>query len=133
MKIYKTKSTKETRKIAAGLVKKLLKKRTKRKNALIFALTGDLGSGKTTFVQGFLRGLGVRKKITSPTFVLFKKYQIPSSAFCPECNQLQHLAWRNERSIYKRKCDKSGAEILSIYSPDKAYTVYGQKEWYKDD
>ena len=68
----------------------------------------------------------------SPEFAS-KKYQIPSSAFCPECNQLQHLAWRNERSIYKRKCDKSGAEILSIYSPDKAYTVYGQKEWYKDD
>ena len=50
----------------------------------------------------------------SPEFAS-KKYQIPSSAFCPECNQLQHLAWRNERSIYKRKCDKSGAEILSIF------------------
>lgn len=42
--------------------------------ALVFALTGDLGSGKTTFVQGFLRALGVRKKITSPTFVLVKRY-----------------------------------------------------------
>jgi len=46
------------------------------KNALVFALRGDLGSGKTVFVQGFLKGLGIRKKITSPTFVLIKNYLI---------------------------------------------------------
>jgi len=34
-----------------------------------------LGSGKTTFVQGFLRGLGIKKKITSPTFVIAKNYK----------------------------------------------------------
>ena len=78
MKTYKTESTRETKKIATSLVKKLLKKRAKRKNALVFALTGDLGSGKTTFIQGFLAALGIRKKITSPTFVLFKKYRILS-------------------------------------------------------
>lgn len=39
---------------------------------------GDLGAGKTTFVQGFLRGLGVRGKITSPTFVIMKRYSLPA-------------------------------------------------------
>ncbi len=43
--------------------------------ARVFGLQGRLGSGKTTFAQGFARGLGVKEKITSPTYVLMKKYQ----------------------------------------------------------
>ncbi|MDD3679232.1 MAG: tRNA (adenosine(37)-N6)-threonylcarbamoyltransferase complex ATPase subunit type 1 TsaE [Patescibacteria group bacterium] len=41
----------------------------------ILCLFGDLGSGKTTFVQGLAKGLGIKKRITSPTFVFIKKYQ----------------------------------------------------------
>ncbi|MBU1137028.1 tRNA (adenosine(37)-N6)-threonylcarbamoyltransferase complex ATPase subunit type 1 TsaE [Patescibacteria group bacterium] len=41
---------------------------------LVIGLMGDLGSGKTTFARGFAKGLGVKDKITSPTFVIFKKY-----------------------------------------------------------
>lgn len=40
----------------------------------IVALQGDLGSGKTTFVQGLARALGVTRKVTSPTFVFVKSY-----------------------------------------------------------
>ena len=56
-------------------------RRSNLKSALIFALTGELGSGKTTFVQGFLRGLGVRKKITSPTFVITKSYKLKAKSY----------------------------------------------------
>jgi tRNA threonylcarbamoyladenosine biosynthesis protein TsaE len=38
-----------------------------------------LGSGKTTFVQGLAKGLGIKDKILSPTFVLMKNYKIPST------------------------------------------------------
>jgi len=38
------------------------------------ALTGDLGSGKTTFVQGLAEGLGFAGRIISPTFILMRKY-----------------------------------------------------------
>lgn len=41
--------------------------------------------------------------------------------------------FRNERKLYKRKCDKTGKEIISIYSPDKPYKVYDQKVWWSDD
>ena len=44
----------------------------------IFALTGNLGSGKTTFVQGFAEGLGVTSRIISPTFILMKTYKLQS-------------------------------------------------------
>jgi len=40
----------------------------------VLLLAGDLGSGKTTFAQGFGRGLGVEEPITSPTFTLVRTY-----------------------------------------------------------
>lgn len=39
------------------------------------ALHGDLGVGKTTFVQGLARGFGVKEPVTSPTFTLFSLYR----------------------------------------------------------
>jgi tRNA threonylcarbamoyladenosine biosynthesis protein TsaE len=40
----------------------------------VVALRGDLGAGKTTFVQGLARGMGVRSRVSSPTFVLVNEY-----------------------------------------------------------
>lgn len=79
-----TKFSKQTKKFAGLLAKKALRNYAyrqagkKQKSALVFALVGDLGSGKTTFVQGFMRAMGIRKKITSPTFVLVKSYKVKS-------------------------------------------------------
>ena len=41
-------------------------------------LVGDLGSGKTTFVQGLAMGLGIKERLISPTFILLREYQKPS-------------------------------------------------------
>jgi tRNA threonylcarbamoyladenosine biosynthesis protein TsaE len=76
--MFKTTSSKQTKKLAGLLAKEILRARLKQKNALVLALSGDLGAGKTTFVQGFLRGLGIKKKITSPTFVIVKSYKVKS-------------------------------------------------------
>lgn len=40
----------------------------------VFALTGDLGAGKTQFVKGFVAGVESRADVTSPTFVLVHEY-----------------------------------------------------------
>ncbi|MBU1026122.1 MAG: tRNA (adenosine(37)-N6)-threonylcarbamoyltransferase complex ATPase subunit type 1 TsaE [Candidatus Margulisbacteria bacterium] len=41
----------------------------------IVCLTGDLGAGKTTLIQGIAEGLGVKDYVTSPTFILINEYQ----------------------------------------------------------
>lgn len=41
----------------------------------VVLLTGDLGAGKTTMVQGIARGLGVTSSVTSPTFVIVREYE----------------------------------------------------------
>ncbi len=42
---------------------------------MLLALRGELGSGKTCFVQGLARAMGVREPVTSPTFTLVNEYQ----------------------------------------------------------
>lgn len=37
-------------------------------------LVGELGSGKTTFIQGVARGLGVKSRVNSPTFIIMREY-----------------------------------------------------------
>lgn len=68
----------------------------------------------------------------SPTFA-GQKFTIPTPTLCPEERQRRRLAFRNERKLYKRKCDFSGKDIISIYSPDKPYKVYDQKIRWSDE
>jgi tRNA threonylcarbamoyladenosine biosynthesis protein TsaE len=41
----------------------------------VIALTGNLGAGKTTLIQGIAQGIGVKDYVTSPTFILINEYQ----------------------------------------------------------
>ena len=50
----------------------------KLKGGEVNLLIGDLGAGKTTFVKGVAEGLGIKKHVTSPTFVLLKVYAVKS-------------------------------------------------------
>jgi len=72
-----TKNERETKKVAGLLAQEIIKKPLRTKGAIIIGLEGELGSGKTRFVQGFARGLGISQRLTSPTFVLLKKYNLP--------------------------------------------------------
>ncbi len=65
-----TKSEKETRRIGAFLGERILDIEKR----IFFALEGGLGAGKTTFLQGMALGMGVTEDVTSPTFLIFKRY-----------------------------------------------------------
>lgn len=67
IKKYISKSEKQTREIAADFLKKI-------KPGETIGLTGELGAGKTVFVKGLAKALGIKEIITSPTFVILKTY-----------------------------------------------------------
>jgi len=79
VKSFLTRNNRATQKLAQDLIKKILKQ--KKRQAIVIGLIGDLGSGKTTFCQGLAKGLGVKEKILSPTFVIFRKFKIQNSNF----------------------------------------------------
>jgi tRNA threonylcarbamoyladenosine biosynthesis protein TsaE len=62
-----SRSPEETRRLAVALSPLL-------RPGDVVSLGGDLGAGKTTFVQGLAVGLGIRDRVTSPSFVLLKEY-----------------------------------------------------------
>ena len=72
-----TKNTQETQKLAGDFVENLAD--TLHRGALVLALRGELGAGKTTFVQGLAGVLGVKEKILSPTFLIIKHFNILTS------------------------------------------------------
>lgn len=61
-----------------------------------------------------------------------QKFLIPAPVSCPACRMQQRMAFRNERHLYKRKCDFSGKDIVSIYPPTSPHKVYDQKVWWSD-
>ena len=78
MKTYRSFSSEETKSFSGKLAKKLA---AGKKNATIFALTGELGVGKTTFVQGFFKGLGLKRTPSSPTFIIMRRTTLRHKKF----------------------------------------------------
>ena len=83
----------------------------------LVCLNGDLGAGKTTFTQGFLKELGAERPYVSPTFVLMKQYDLPIPLH--EIERIYHVdAYRVEEKDFKELgftewCeDKKGVVIL---------------------
>ncbi|MBI3631704.1 MAG: tRNA (adenosine(37)-N6)-threonylcarbamoyltransferase complex ATPase subunit type 1 TsaE [Candidatus Staskawiczbacteria bacterium] len=75
-----TNSYKQTQKLGEKLAKDIFKKGLN-KTALVLTLQGNLGGGKTTFLQGFAKGIGIKEKILSPTFVIVKRFKINMGNF----------------------------------------------------
>ena len=65
---YVTNSPEETEALGARLAENLAA-------GTVVAFTGDLGAGKTAFVRGMARGLGVPGRVTSPTFTIVNEYE----------------------------------------------------------
>ena len=57
-------------------------------------------------------------------FTFYEKIKVPPPTWCYECRMKQLLIWRNDRSLYKRKCDLCDKTIITIYHPDSPYTIY---------
>lgn len=74
---YISNNLQDTRKIAREVLRAL----DSDNGAKVICLSGDLGAGKTAFTKEMAVELGVEETVTSPTFVIMKKYQTPNSQF----------------------------------------------------
>jgi tRNA threonylcarbamoyladenosine biosynthesis protein TsaE len=93
METFRIKAVEELEGVAAWVV--AVAAARPRECAIVVALHGDLGAGKTTFTQTLARTLGVTESVTSPTFVIMKGY----ATLSPEFDNLLHIdAYRIEKS-----------------------------------
>lgn len=117
----------DTKKMAENLMSEI--HRGDRKHALVIGLFGDLGSGKTTFMQFLGASLGIKDKILSPTFVIEKIYKIDHENFdhlihidayrVDDEKELVTLGWseisRNPRNII---CIEWADKVLGLLPKD---------------
>ena len=71
--------------------------------------------------------------IDASDFAFYEKMKVSAPTFCPTCRLLRRLMFRNERSLYRRTCDRCGKTMLAIHSPDKQRIVYCQLCWWGDE
>lgn len=112
-----TKSPRETKRLAEILAQDI-------KPPIIIGLEGELGSGKTTFIQGFAKGLGIKQKILSPTFVLMKKFGNFYHIDCYRLNKPNELLALGFKKILR---DENG--IIVIEWADKVKKILPKKNY----
>lgn len=73
--------------------------------------------------------------IEADDFSFYEKIKVPPPTFCPECRMRRRLAWRNEKGLYKRKCDAPGHSemLISMYAPEEDVVVYDHQYWHSDE
>ena len=81
MRKFTFNSPEETQSFAANFAKKI-------PNGQVIALIGNLGTGKTTFSQGFARGLDIEDSVISPTFKLVSEYHGKRILYHVDCYRL---------------------------------------------
>ncbi len=92
---FVTHSREETEALGARLANALTEGR-------VVAFTGDLGAGKTAFVSGMAKALGVEERVTSPTFTIVNEYEggrLPLFHFdmyrLGSAEELFHIGWED--------------------------------------
>jgi tRNA threonylcarbamoyladenosine biosynthesis protein TsaE len=127
---HTTKNYKETQKFGEDFVKEVLKtvasaQGSGEPKAVVLGLQGNLGGGKTTFLQGFAKGLGIKEKILSPTFVVLKYFKITKSKF-KKFYHIDCYRLKNENDILELGFEgiiSNPENIVAIEWPEKIKKV----------
>ncbi|MCI0420691.1 MAG: tRNA (adenosine(37)-N6)-threonylcarbamoyltransferase complex ATPase subunit type 1 TsaE [Acidobacteria bacterium] len=124
-----SKSPAETKSIAARLARQTVKKGAGT-GARVIALEGELGAGKTTFVQGFVRALGIREKVKSPTFLLIKSYKLKAKNFSflyhIDCYRVNN--WKELAPLEIRHILASTENIVLVEWPERIKAILPKKK-----
>ncbi len=93
----------------------------------IIYLQGDLGAGKTTFTQHYLRQAGVTGAIKSPTYTLFESYELPGQTYVHM--DLYRLSDPEELYFLGIEELLNGRDVLLVEWPDKGRGVLPKHDW----
>jgi tRNA threonylcarbamoyladenosine biosynthesis protein TsaE len=93
------------------------------RRGLVIGLYGELGSGKTTFIQGLANGLGIKKRISSPTFVIIRDYPVPNSGFNFYHVDLYRLAEKETEGLGLEEILADHNNIVAIEWAEKAKKI----------
>ena len=107
-----TNSPEESKELAKQLSKEL-------KSPRLIALYGNLGSGKTTFIQGLAEGLGIKKRVLSPTFVFIREYDLSSKRKFYHVDLYRLDSERNAETIGLSDIFADKSAITAIEWPEK--------------
>ncbi len=70
--------------------------------------------------------------IEQDDFAFYEKIKVPPPTWCTECRRERLLTWRNERTLYRRKCAATNKDIISVFRPDSPMTIYDRDYWWSD-
>ena len=122
---YTSHNPTETNALARDVAGQVMAKMPDVNHAMVVALIGDLGAGKTTFAQGFARALGVREQLKSPTFTLMHRYAVPAS---------EHTLWHLDCYRLDDEKDLVNLDLASVFAdprnivliewPEKALSIF---------
>ena len=65
-------------------------------------------------------------------FNFYEKIKVPPPTFCPQCRLQRRMSWRNERTLHRNKCAKTGESLVSCFSVESPFTVYERDLWWGD-
>ena len=71
-------------------------------------------------------------EIDASDFDFYEKMKVPPPTFCPDCRIVRRMSWRNERTLYHRKCDATGKDIITMFAPEQPLLVYERDYWWSD-
>ncbi len=71
-------------------------------------------------------------EITEEDRKFYQKINVPEPTLCPDCRQQRRMAFRNERSLYRRSCDLCDRSIIATFDADSPLTVYCPECWWSD-
>jgi hypothetical protein len=72
-------------------------------------------------------------QITEEDLQFYERINVPPPTWCPECRMIRRMIWRNEKTLYKRKCSATNKEIFSMFRQDAPVVVYDRDYWWSDN
>lgn len=72
-------------------------------------------------------------EVTARDQQFYEKIEVPYPTFCPHCRMQRRMSFRNERTLYKRKCDLCKKNMVSMYRADAEAPIYCPDCWWGDE